>query len=174
MAGIVLVDSTPSLDERLIEFQADDNSAVAQTVRGDIPAWKSFAYEAAAETGLLRLAFGNEWNAAAFLPQSLDAVGREFSGCIESLKQAEAVKGIGEKPLVVICAGKSDDIWKDCQRELLKLSSNSRFVVAEKSDHGIEATEPEIIIESIRDALESSNTGKLLSDIGESKTESAQ
>jgi hypothetical protein len=166
---MVLVDSThPEQLERIPELRED-------IVTG-LPIWKSIGYKVAANTGLLRLASGNDWVGAAFLPQSLDAVGREFRGCLESFEQAKRAKGIGDKPLIVICAGRPPldtpgdlvgqfAVWQELQRELLSISRNSRFVVAEESDHVIEVHQPEIIVTAIREVIEAANTGKMLSEL---------
>jgi pimeloyl-ACP methyl ester carboxylesterase len=42
----------------------------------------------------------------------------------------------------------------DIQKELAGLSSNGRLIVAEKSLHNVQAEQPEIVIEAIRQVVE--------------------
>lgn len=49
---------------------------------------------------------------------------------------------------------KMEEIWQDQQRKMLKLSTNSQFVVAENSGHGIMIEEPELVINVVKEMLE--------------------
>jgi pimeloyl-ACP methyl ester carboxylesterase len=53
--------------------------------------------------------------------------------------------------------------WDEGQQNLVKLSDNSEFVVAEKSNHMIQADEPELVIAAIRRVWEAARDGKRLS-----------
>jgi pimeloyl-ACP methyl ester carboxylesterase len=88
----------------------------------------------------------------------------------QSLNQVrERNISFGSTPLVVIMAGKesmggwldsetelltwlqqSASIWQDLQRELLSRSSQSEFMIAEKSDHMIPRNQPEIVVLAIQ------------------------
>jgi hypothetical protein len=45
-------------------------------------------------------------------------------------------------------------IWLELQRELAQLSTNSRHVISEESQHFIQQDEPELVIEAILWVLE--------------------
>ena len=48
-----------------------------------------------------------------------------------------------------------EDTWHTMQDELLELSSNSRRILATGSDHYVQISEPEIVIDAIRSIVES-------------------
>ena len=70
-------------------------------------------------------------------------------------------------PLIVISAGKPDNtfmqdnlpLWNELHEELKSLSTNSKHVVAENSPHAIHRYEPELIVESVAEVLNSAKTG---------------
>jgi len=81
-----------------------------------------------------------------------------------SIAQARAVTSLGELPLVVLTAGSSRQyadvpsplaahmarVKSDLHRDLLRLSTNSRLVIAERSGHFIHQDQPYLVIEAIR------------------------
>lgn len=80
----------------------------------------------------------------------------------------EAAVNLGSTPLVVISRGYWDPIpglsvseneqaWSTCQvmqSELTRLSTNSRRIVATKSEHHIQLQQPELVVNAIRDIAE--------------------
>lgn len=85
-------------------------------------------------------------------------------------EQLQAIGSIGDKPLVVIAHGSKtmfknqlglsdadaeamEEIWLEQQKQLLNLSSNSRWVLAENSGHLIHQEQPDIVIDEIKKAL---------------------
>ena len=77
---------------------------------------------------------------------------------------------LGNKPLIVLMAGKSDDPpsgvsaeeWKRLMDEkrqekmnMVNLSSNHRLIVAEHSGHHIQLDEPELVVGAIKEVVES-------------------
>jgi len=74
---------------------------------------------------------------------------------------------LGEMPLVVISRGYWDPIpgfseaeneqawqkWQEMQVELLSLSTDSRQIIATKSEHHIQLQQPELVIEAIQEIL---------------------
>ena len=50
---------------------------------------------------------------------------------------------------------RGDEIWIELQNELAELSLNSTHTVAEKSEHYIQYDQPDLVIESIRDMVDS-------------------
>jgi pimeloyl-ACP methyl ester carboxylesterase len=93
----------------------------------------------------------------------------ESVSILQPLSAAERLAGLGEKPLVVIQAGGQPDplprgytperweqqrrAWDSIQQDLLKLSSNSRLVIAEKSVHTVQVEQPEVVIAAIEQML---------------------
>ncbi|HDR7717042.1 alpha/beta fold hydrolase [Bacillus albus] len=66
-------------------------------------------------------------------------------------------KSMNDIPLVVLAAGKkafySPDAqmkWLQLQEELLRLSSNNKFVIAERSGHYIQKDEPQYITDAVK------------------------
>jgi hypothetical protein len=67
-----------------------------------------------------------------------------------SLAQADAVKSLGDVPLIVLSRGLDlQPDWQRGQAELLRLSSNSQGLVADKSAHNIQLDQPEVAVGAI-------------------------
>lgn len=64
---------------------------------------------------------------------------------------AAAVTTIGDTPLTIVSAGDQPAEVLAQHRDLSRLSSRSRHVVAEKSGHWVHLDEPEVIVETIRE-----------------------
>jgi pimeloyl-ACP methyl ester carboxylesterase len=87
----------------------------------------------------------------------------ELSAITESDKQLSATGSLGSIPLTVIRHGipdlfanfppeqakQSEQVWQELQSELVKLSSNSRILVANKSGHGIQIDQPGLVVDVI-------------------------
>ncbi|MCA1054272.1 alpha/beta hydrolase [Rossellomorea aquimaris] len=76
---------------------------------------------------------------------------------MESLKQLKETKRPLDVPLIVLSAGKkahyskeSQDLWHDMQREMLEISSDGEWVIAENSAHYIQRDEPEVVVRAVR------------------------
>ena len=83
-------------------------------------------------------------------------------------RSCDEVRGVtlGELPMVVVSAGKPDpmfakfwDTWESGQRDLLGLSSNARQVVAGKSGHYVQLSEPELVTEAVISLLAAKPVG---------------
>jgi pimeloyl-ACP methyl ester carboxylesterase len=74
---------------------------------------------------------------------------------------------LGALPLVVISGGQSafpqfspesgaklDSVWRELQSALLRLSTNSRQVIAERSGHGVPYEQPDLVIDEIRQMVQ--------------------
>ena len=99
-----------------------------------------------------------------FQPKYFQSNLDELAASAESDKQLAATGSLGNVPLVVIRHGIPDlfssmpasqakhaeQVWQELQTDLASLSSNSQLLVAEKSGHGIQVDQPEIVIEAIR------------------------
>ncbi len=97
----------------------------------------------------------------------------ESLSVLQPLKPEERLASLGDKPLTVIQAGGQPETlprgytperwqqqrraWDEIQQDLLKLSSNSRLVVAEKSVHAVQVEEPEVVIAAIEQMLRGIN-----------------
>lgn len=76
---------------------------------------------------------------------------------MESLKQLKESRRLLNVPLIVLSAGKkahyseeSQALWNEMQREILEISSNGEFVIAENSAHYIQNDEPEVVVTAIK------------------------
>jgi pimeloyl-ACP methyl ester carboxylesterase len=76
---------------------------------------------------------------------------------MESLKQLEESRRILNVPLIVLSAGRkahyseeSQGLWNEMQKEILEISSNGEFVIAENSAHYIQNDEPEVVVSAIK------------------------
>ena len=88
--------------------------------------------------------------------------------------RAKTPNQLGSIPLIVLIGGKSggvpqgvtDEQWKQLfeekirqKRELANLSKNSRLVIADKSGHHIQLDQPELVVNAIRQVVESVRNG---------------
>lgn len=77
---------------------------------------------------------------------------------------------LGDLPLIVLAEGAPRDSymienlakWHELQRELADLSTQGRLLIAEKSAHFIHRTEPELILNSVTQVIESIRAGQPL------------
>jgi pimeloyl-ACP methyl ester carboxylesterase len=82
---------------------------------------------------------------------------REWSQMPQSAADVRAVKNLGTVPLVVISRDPSlghdrevETRHAQQQPDMLKLSANSRLIVAEGSGHDIPGMRPDVVIEAVR------------------------
>lgn len=80
---------------------------------------------------------------------------------MESLKQLKNSRRMLNVPLIVLSAGKkahyseeSQALWHEMQREILEISSNGEFIIAENSAHYIQNDEPKVIVSAIKRLIE--------------------
>jgi pimeloyl-ACP methyl ester carboxylesterase len=92
----------------------------------------------------------------------------ELAAIAESDRQVSASGNFGSLPLIVVRHGipdlfarmpadqavKAEQVWQELQEELVRLSSNSRLLVAEKSGHAIQVDQPELVIAAVRQIAE--------------------
>jgi len=79
-----------------------------------------------------------------------------------SAQQVRATQSLDDRPLIILSHGlfmpgvpeAVTQMWLPCQKKLAHLSSNSVLVIATKSGHFIQADQPEIVIEAIRQVVE--------------------
>lgn len=80
---------------------------------------------------------------------------------LESFEQLREVKGsLGDMPLTVISAGSQEyhsqesyRSWVEMHQELLQLSTNAKYLIAENSGHNIQKEQPHIIIQAVKEML---------------------
>jgi pimeloyl-ACP methyl ester carboxylesterase len=81
----------------------------------------------------------------------------DYHEFMDSLKLVKDSRRQLDVPLIVISAGKkahysphSQQLWNTMQKELLTISTNSRYILAENSAHYIQYDEPLIVVEAIK------------------------
>jgi pimeloyl-ACP methyl ester carboxylesterase len=118
---------------------------------------------------LLPLELKYQWAALVARPQSMRSFLAENDAWAETTAQVGGQGSLGDIPLIVISAGpgiandepglalspedaeRVDSIWRSLQEDHLSRSTNARLVVAEYSGHYIYATEPDLVVDAIRD-----------------------
>jgi len=91
-------------------------------------------------------------------------VGRR-QGHVGSLDQAGAVHSFGALPLIVLSRDPlvdPDPDWQRNQTELLKLSSSSQQLFADKSGHSIEFDQPDAAVGAIEKTVEQARAQTLV------------
>ncbi len=87
----------------------------------------------------------------------------------ESYEQARAAAGMGDRPLIVLTAGKPPSfgdpemdrqasayhkVWiHEMQARLVRLSTRGRQIVVENSDHGIPSRAPDVLVGAVREVV---------------------
>jgi pimeloyl-ACP methyl ester carboxylesterase len=92
-----------------------------------------------------------------------------------SAAQARAAGSLGDRPLVVLSAGRSARSWdpdfpaelsdrlmrlrRDLQQDVTRLSTRGELRIAEESGHLIHVDQPELVIEAVRGVVEAVRQG---------------
>jgi len=92
----------------------------------------------------------------------------EGIGLEQDMAKGTALPKLGDLPLIVIAEGAPRDPymienlakWHELQRELARLSTQGRLVIAEKSAHFVHRTEPELILNAVHQVVEAIRTGQ--------------
>lgn len=174
VASLVLVDARPkSYIEKLRKISPKIISAVT-----DERAFVSGLYDFGLLAFVLKLQGPFKFNEspqqlrAAYehlgrLTKHTAAHAKEMAVDPESDEQMQSIGSVGDKPLVAIVHGQKtmfrdqlglsdeqaeqmEQTWLDLQNQTLKLSTNSKLLVAEQSGHLVHQDQPEIIIEAIK------------------------
>jgi pimeloyl-ACP methyl ester carboxylesterase len=163
VAGMVLVDARSEyVDEHSspAEAQAFRRASAAQ---GNL-------YGLARRLGLVRL-FGAtlagmpKMPAETRLEMALFASGQRgldatFAEALERATddgQLQAAPTLGDLPLIVLAAGQSMEqipSWPEAQRRQAALSTNGRLIVVEGSGHAIQAEQPALVIDAVRQVID--------------------
>jgi pimeloyl-ACP methyl ester carboxylesterase len=92
----------------------------------------------------------------------------ELEAIAESDRQVSASGSLGTIPLTIVRHGipdlfsrmpadqaiKAEQVWQELQTDLTRQSSNSQLLVADKSGHGIQNDQPELVVAVIRQIAE--------------------
>ena len=99
----------------------------------------------------------------------MTAIADEIAVFAETIEQVQATGSLGDLPLIVLTAtgpvwwpdlppdvdaSQFRQMWLELQRDLTKLSTNSTQVFADKSSHFMQFDQPELIVDAIRQVIE--------------------
>lgn len=159
VAGIVLVDSM-SPDQMKPSAASATPQAAALSGASSLPSL-------VARIGLVRLLGGppdansplppdsaKPYNALSVTPKHLQTFLDEGKGMAEGGRQAAAVTTFGDRPLIVLSRGldqKQD--WQAMQADLLRLSSHSQQLIADKSAHNVHLDQPQAAAAAITEMV---------------------
>src|ERR1700740_1069364 len=88
-------------------------------------------------------------------PKFFDAIVGQAEALPQSAAQVAATGDYGDIPLVVLSANSASPSQMKEHGSLARLSSQGKHVVASKGGHWIHLDEPDLVIESIREVVES-------------------
>jgi pimeloyl-ACP methyl ester carboxylesterase len=80
--------------------------------------------------------------------------GRPTAELAEACNASVGSAGLGDMPLAVVSTANDSRGYADLQKRLLALSTNSRQFIANHSFHSIEISQPEIVVEAMRQVVE--------------------
>jgi pimeloyl-ACP methyl ester carboxylesterase len=90
-------------------------------------------------------------------PKFFDAIVSQAEALPQSAAEVAATGDYNDIPLVVLSASSSSPSQMKGHEALARLSSQGKHIVASKSGHWIQLDEPDLVIESIREVVESVN-----------------
>lgn len=86
---------------------------------------------------------------------------------LASHEQGRVVTSLGDMPMIVLASSEfrrrildprfgsyMQDMWHELQRDLARMSSNSKFVAVEDSGHFIQIDQPQVVTDAIRELIE--------------------
>ncbi len=189
VAGMVLVDAShEDQNERMPPaIQAFMKKSIEQLKRQQMLApllirfgVARFAQRNQGEAPGISKEFGQELLYLQLQPKFIDASASEMSSFQESANEVRAAGNLGDKPLVVLTAGKSADpsqlpagfpkkefddfheVWvNDLQVKESQLSTHGKRVMVPDSDHMIPFERPDIIVAAIREVLAAANAADI-------------
>jgi pimeloyl-ACP methyl ester carboxylesterase len=90
---------------------------------------------------------------------SYATMARHFDALIESSRQALAVGSLGDLPIVAVASAHHDPAGLERQRELVRLSSRGRLVVAPRGRHWVHLDDADFVAATVRELIEEARTG---------------
>ncbi len=178
VVGMVLVDAGHESEMRQAEFRSFANAGKSMLPLIRALTMLGIPRLMAAFDALPPLLTGQETKVAANIRPMLRAgwlrtgyfttLNDESDGLIETLEQVRHTSSLGDLPLVVVTASgpvwwpdmpgqvnpvKFKKMWLDLQQDLMKLSADSRQVLADQSGHFIQFDQPAIVIDAIRQVI---------------------
>jgi pimeloyl-ACP methyl ester carboxylesterase len=94
---------------------------------------------------------------------------------VSAAERPLAPGALGDKPLLVITradggpyGGSQWRVWHRFHCEQARLSANSRHVLSSQADHGLNESDPDLVIDAISEVVRSARTGTSLRDTGAS------
>jgi pimeloyl-ACP methyl ester carboxylesterase len=135
-----------------------------------------------ARFGVIRLIWSWGWPKALPVTAKLAPETRQLIGIVQarpqhistSLSETDAARldnaalrnaTLGATPLVVLEAGRTMQQipnWRESQEYQARLSTNSRLIVAEGSDHSIHWDQPGLVMDAVRTVLAAARAGRAL------------
>jgi pimeloyl-ACP methyl ester carboxylesterase len=97
-------------------------------------------------------------------PQQIETALAEGAARSDSNSLLHTAPPLGDTPLVVVASAQNIDhlpYWKQAQQTMAGLSSNSRLIIA-SSGHAVHFEQPALVVESIRQVVDSARTGQPL------------
>jgi pimeloyl-ACP methyl ester carboxylesterase len=166
VAGMVLVDSAHEEQVTRMPFLKDTADEFIGQFR-TLSAMSSFGLMALSPATIPNRGFPDEaykqYQAVLATTNYFDASIAESTAFYSNTSPTNTAE-LGDLPLIVLSHGLPDpnsdaDVfeqeWTKMQSELVRLSSNSRQIIAEQSGHYIQLDEPNLVIDSIRELVES-------------------
>jgi pimeloyl-ACP methyl ester carboxylesterase len=105
----------------------------------------------------------------AYTPEILRSVREEYLAIDrvpQAMRREQGYGTLGDKPLAIVARGRmseppseTDRSWRAAQESQMSLSSNSIFIVAEKSGHIIPYDEPEVVADAVKRVLDAVHAG---------------
>jgi len=175
VAGLVLVDARSEyVEDHQTPEQAAAERAEFASYQGQVATLSRF--------GVIRLIWAWAWPKALPVTAKLTPEMRQLIGVVQARQQHQvtslnenetasadnaALRGatLGATPLVVLEAGRTMQQipnWRESQDYQAGLSTNSRLIVAEGSDHSIHWDRPALVIDAVRAVIEAARTGHAL------------
>ncbi|WP_194845015.1 alpha/beta hydrolase [Candidatus Rhabdochlamydia porcellionis] len=180
VSGIILVDSSHEDQEARLPPEPKKNFFIKHPKIAEFFTFigiHRLMMQASSVSSKLRLSSYPDWVQKAYLAKlsstkCMRTAGKESSAFVESLIQLKNVQfSFRDKPLIVLTAGKcisgkgygfdqewlnqAYKVWKDLQKELVAQSTKGKQIIAEHSDHQITRHQPSIIIEAIKELINS-------------------
>jgi pimeloyl-ACP methyl ester carboxylesterase len=154
VAGVVLVDSPHPDVLRRAPWRAQLWLRMMRfTMPFGLPRWRGWCEGGPQETLAIK-------RALMCMPQSIETILHEDASFPAAAREIRGITSLGSVPLAVIARdpakGRNAALearHSQQQRGAMKLSTNSRFIVAEGSAHDVPLARPDVVVEAVRSLL---------------------